>query len=212
MTIEKARRLQASCVIKLGGSLLDLPDLAVRLQNFLANFSRPRPVVVCGGGPTVDLIRKWDRLFDLGEEASHWISVRALTINSQVLERVLTNLKYTEALDDFEAIWSAGAVPVYDPYTFLREIDKHTADPLPRRWRVTSDSIACRLAVYLEAPEVILLKSSTVPANTTYEDAARGDFVDPHFPTVAVGVGRVVSVNFRDDAAEEILLLPPHPP
>ncbi|MCH7892075.1 MAG: hypothetical protein IH921_11295, partial [Gemmatimonadetes bacterium] len=53
--------------IGVGGSLLDLPDLAARLTNFLADFSRPRPVMVCGGGPTVELIRRWDREFDLGE-------------------------------------------------------------------------------------------------------------------------------------------------
>ncbi len=207
--IESTIDPRASCVIKVGGSLLDLPDLASRLTNFLADFSRPRPVMVCGGGPTVELIRRWDREFDLGEEASHWISVRALTVNAQVLARIVPHLRYTEALEELNDIWRAGEVPVYDSYTFLREIDEHGPHPLPRRWRVTSDSIACRLAAYLEAPEVILLKSTRVPEGISYEAAARQGLVDPHFPTVAVEVPRVVNVNLRAEIPEEIVLSPP---
>ena len=195
-------------MIKVGGSLLDLPDLATRLTNFLADFSRPRPVMVCGGGPTVELIRRWDREFDLGEEASHWISVRALTVNAQVLARIVPHLRYTEALEEFSGIWRAGEVPVYDSYTFLREIDEQEPHPLPRRWRVTSDSIACRLASYLEAPEVILLKSTSVPEGISYEAAARRGLVDPHFPTVAEEIPRVVNVNLRAEILEEVVLSP----
>ena len=88
--------MEASCVIKIGGSLLGLPDLAQRVANFLADFSRPRPVLTCGGGPTVDLIRRWDRLHGIGEEASHWISVKALGINAHVLAGALPGLELTD--------------------------------------------------------------------------------------------------------------------
>lgn len=206
--IESLRDARPSCVIKVGGSLLEVPDLADRLRNFLADFSRPRPVMVCGGGPTVDLIRHWDREFDLGEEASHWISVRALTVNAQVLARVVPHLRYTEAIGELSGIWSSGEVPVYDSYTFLREIDEHGPHPLPRRWRVTSDSIACRLAAYMQAPEVILLKSTSLPEGITCEEAARQGLVDPHFPTVAAEVPKVVTVNLREEYPEEVVLSP----
>jgi aspartokinase-like uncharacterized kinase len=195
-------------VIKVGGSLLDLPDLAGRLTDFLADFARPHPLMVCGGGPTVDLIRQWDRQFDLGEETSHWISVRALTVNALVLARAVPRLRYTESLDELRGIWSTGEVPVYDAYTFLRQVDESGPHPLPRRWRVTSDSIACRLAAHLEAPEVILLKSATVPEGITYEEAARQGLVDPHFPTVAQEVPRVVIVNLREESPVEMVLSP----
>jgi hypothetical protein len=64
---------------EVGGRLLDLPEMPGRLASLLADFARARPIVVCGGGATVDLIRDWDRLYGIGEEAAHWLVVRALT-------------------------------------------------------------------------------------------------------------------------------------
>jgi aspartokinase-like uncharacterized kinase len=187
-----------SCIIKLGGSLLELPDLPLRLRSFLSDFSRPRPVLLCGGGATVDLIRRWDRLFALGEEASHWISLQALTINALVLERACPELVRTVHHRELEAVWERGRVPLHDAHRFILDVDDHRPDPLPRRWRVTSDSIAARMAAAFGAEEVILLKSVTPREGLTVADAAREGLVDPHFPTAAAGVPRVVIVNLRE--------------
>ncbi|HAW32424.1 MAG TPA: acetylglutamate kinase, partial [Planctomycetaceae bacterium] len=40
-------------VLKLGGSLLDLPDLKDRLSEFLAQLQDRRPLLICGGGSAV---------------------------------------------------------------------------------------------------------------------------------------------------------------
>jgi len=198
---------KVSSIIKLGGSLLDLPDLPARLEKFFANSSRVRPVLLCGGGPAVDLIRRWDQAFDLGEEASHWIALKTLTITALVLERIVPGLKYVEAPAAFPAVWERGQIPVCDAYRFIVEIDELSDDPLPRRWRVTSDSVAARMASTLEAREVVLLKSISVPAGTTVEEAARQGFVDPHFPVAAPTGVRVVVVNLREKELREELLL-----
>jgi aspartokinase-like uncharacterized kinase len=200
--------MQVSSVIKLGGSLLDLPDLPGRVANFLADFSRPSPVLLCGGGDTVELIRRWDRSFDLGEEASHWIALQALTINALVIERAVPQLAYVQSPAEFAAIWARGQVPLYDAHRFIRDVDDHSPDPLPRRWRVTSDSIAARMARALGAAEVVLLKSVSVPENMTLDEAARQGIVDPHFPMAARDVPRIVAVNLRDDEPRETVILP----
>ena len=198
--------MEPSCVIKVGGSLLDLPDLPARLTNFLSDFSRPRPLLVCGGGPTVDLIRNWDRLFKMGEEASHWIALQALTTNALFLERILPSVEYVQTPKAFQALWKRRKAPLYDTYRFIRDVDERSNDPLPRRWRVTSDSIAARMAVCFGASEVVLLKSVTFPEGTTIEAAARNGIVDPHFPVATQGVPRVVVVNLREDEPRETLL------
>jgi aspartokinase-like uncharacterized kinase len=78
--------------------------------------------------------------------------------------------------------------------------------PLPRRWRVTSDSIAARIASHFGAPELILLKSVTLPERISMTEAANEGLVDPHFPTAAKDLERVISVNLCDDDPEESLL------
>jgi aspartokinase-like uncharacterized kinase len=200
--------MNVSSVIKLGGSLLGLPDLPARLRNIRADFSRPRSVLLCGGGETVEQIRRWDRAYGLGEEASHWIALRALTINALVLERAAPLVEHVESSGSFEAVWSSGKVPLYDAHAFIRDVDESAPDPLPRRWRVTSDSIAARMAAALGAGEVVLLKSVTAPEGITIAEAARQGIVDAHFPIAAEGIARVVTVNLREDEPREITLLP----
>ena len=199
---------EPSAVIKLGGSLLDLPDLPIRLTNFLADFGRPHPVVLCGGGTSVDLIRRWDRLFNLGEEACHSIALQALTVNSQVLAKAVPGLEYVTSISEFGRVWAAAHTPVYDAYRFILDVDEPRDDSLPRRWRVTSDSIAVRVASHLDASEVILLKSVTLPPRVSFEAAAREGWVDPHFPAVAREVARITSLNFREDEPPETIFFP----
>ncbi len=55
-------------VVKVGGSLFDLPDLGPRLVQFLARLPTREIILVPGGGPIADLIRKFDQLHGLGEE------------------------------------------------------------------------------------------------------------------------------------------------
>jgi aspartokinase-like uncharacterized kinase len=203
---DRIRLMEVSCVIKVGGSLLDLPDLPARLGNFLGDFSRPRPVLLCGGGPTVELVRTWDQLYDLGEEPSHWIALQALALNALLLERILPSLQRVESPKAFPGVWKGRKVPLYDAYRFIRDWDERSQDPLPRRWRVTSDSIAARMAAHFGAEEVVLLKSVTAPEGMTIVEAAQNGIVDPHFPVAVEGVPRVVVVNLREEEPRETLL------
>ena len=71
-------------VVKVGGSLYDLPDLGSRLRAWLTEQCAGDDVVlVPGGGGTADVIRHFDRVHGLGEETSHWLALRALTLNAQ---------------------------------------------------------------------------------------------------------------------------------
>jgi aspartokinase-like uncharacterized kinase len=195
-----------SSIVKLGGSLFGVPDLRARLANFLADFGRPRPILVSGGGPLVDCIRRWDRIYDLGEETSHWIALRLLSASSRVLERLLPDLQLVDSPDDCPALWQKGKVPLYDPFHFIADIDEEALDPLPRRWRATSDSIAARMAVTFGAEELVLLKSVSVPERLSRAEAALRGLVDPHFPVAAQGIPRVVAINLRSEEQAECIL------
>ena len=60
-------------VYKIGGSLLDLPDLARRVELIVSPQSDGRPLFVVGGGPTANIVREWDRVHQLGRR---WKTVR----------------------------------------------------------------------------------------------------------------------------------------
>src|SRR5262249_29874251 len=83
---------------------------------------------------------------------------------------------------------------------------ERSSEPLPRRWRVTSDSIAARMATLLGAPEVVLLKSITIPEGMSIVEAAHQGIVDLHFPVAARELQHLVGVNLREAEQREVSL------
>lgn len=179
-------------VVKVGGSLLDWPELGDRLQRWLAAIGTPRVVLVIGGGPAADLVRQRDRWDDLGEDKSHWLAVRAMTFNSFLMEGLLENARVVASLRQCESLWQDGIIPILDVHTFMVD-DGAGGSPLPERWQVTSDSIAARVARALNADELVLLKSVTWPGGDIAEAARRG-IVDEH---LVCELARAVKLKVR---------------
>jgi len=178
-------------VVKVGGSLYDLPDLGPRLERFLS--ARPSPVLlVPGGGPTADVIRRLDESHRLGEEASHWLALRACALNAHFLAALLLGTPVTGRLP----LESPRAI--LDPHAFALE-DESRPDHWPHRWDVTSDSMAVRAAGRCGAGELILLKSESWPDSERWDAAAARGFVDAFFPAALARTPglRVRAVNLR---------------
>ena len=83
-------------------------------------------------------------------------------------------------------------VYVLDPLPFCR-----ANQVLEHSWRVTSDSIAARVALELNA-DLTLLKSVELPSGKTWHEAARAGLVDDVFPALVKNSGlNVTWVNLR---------------
>ncbi len=92
-------------------------------------------------------------------------------------------------------------VRVLDCLAFARA-DESRPGALPHEWRVTTDSIAARVAAVVGADRLILLKSTDVPPGTPWEVAAANGWVDEHFPQIARTLACPVEVvNFRTGSA-----------
>jgi aspartokinase-like uncharacterized kinase len=184
------------CVIKVGGSLYDLPDLAGRLRDFLKSVAGRPYLLVPGGGTTVDVIRELDTCHRLGEERSHWLALRAMTFNAHFLANLLGNsLVIPDATSALEA-WQAGTVPILDAYAFALA-DREHVDQVPHCWQATSDAIAGRVARVMKARALVLLKSVTVPDPLDVEQAVRDGHVDACLPGVLGGAVHVRIENLR---------------
>jgi probable H4MPT-linked C1 transfer pathway protein len=167
-------------VVKLGGSLLDLNDLATRLRGFLATLGDARVLLVVGGGTAADLVRLRDQFDHLGDDPSHWLAVRAMSFNGFLVEALLPNSAVVPSLAQCRSAWEAGRVPILDAHTFLTSED--AADRrLPHTWSVTSDTIAAHVARLVDADGLVLLKSVAWP-NGDLAEAARRGIVDEFLP------------------------------
>ena len=182
-------------VIKVGGSLFDLQGLGSKLETWLRSLPSQQIVIIPGGGSPADAVRDFDRCHSLGDERAHWLALAALSLNARLLEGLLPGSKLVHERGACEASWSAGLVPVLDPYPFV-EADERRQGSLPHCWTVTSDSIAARVARIFGACQLILLKSIAIPTDLPWSEASRQGYVDGFFPKAAAGLN-VRAVNFR---------------
>lgn len=197
-------------VVKVGGSLLDWPELRPRLASFLETLrtsaSPSRLVLVVGGGGAADLIRRFDRIQGLGELRSHRLAVRSLDLTARMIEALDPRLyAAVETLADCLRPPN-GRIPILAPRRFLEEIDAQGSDPLRASWEVTSDSIAARIARAFPADRLILLKSAGPTEDLSAVRAARLGLVDEEFPRAGRGIERVSLLNLRSDSPREVRL------
>jgi aspartokinase-like uncharacterized kinase len=181
-------------VVKLGGSLLDLPDLPVRFRDWLDRQPPARWCMVVGGGRAADTVRRFDRWHGLGEERGHWLAVRAMQFNTRLV---------AAALGD----WPVVADPsrdddrpftLLDPHAWLARLE--AAEPgasVPHRWSFTSDSIAAHAAAWLGAGQLTLLKSTLPDGVSDVPSAAGQGLVDADFPEASTPIAIVTMVNLR---------------
>jgi len=161
-------------IVKVGGSLYELPDLRARLTAWLREYDAARVVLVPGGGAAADVVRDYDRAHHLGEEASHWFALRMLQINAHFLSRLLPQARViTSPRTD-------APLAILDMFAFAKD-DEDRYDHLPHTWDVTSDSLAVRAATVAGARELELLKSIDWDGSD-WPAAARAGVVDAHFP------------------------------
>jgi aspartokinase-like uncharacterized kinase len=180
-------------VVKVGGSLFDLPDLGPRLRHWLAGLGPASFLLVPGGGAVAEVVRDLDQCHHLGEEKSHWLALQAMTLNAHFLQTLLPSSCIVSRP------WPDGPGPfLLNAHSFAR-LDDHLPDRLPHTWQVTSDSVAARAAIVGAAHELVLLKSASLPKGATWDEVARAGLVDAFFPELVRKMDgvRVWSVNLR---------------
>lgn len=192
-------------VLKLGGSLLDLGDLPVRLRSVLKLLGNDQPLLICGGGDAADIVRRWHETHALDEEQSHWLAMDSIRLNQRLLLTLMPELELVSNRAAAESAWSRGRVPLLDLMAFisLEESQAETGTvPLPHTWDVTSDSLAAWVAIRWPASRFVLLKSAELPAQPsrwTLQAAADAGLVDRYFPNLGPNIPLAFWCALRDD-------------
>lgn len=187
-------------VLKVGGSLLDLPGLAIRLRQVLALRPQARPLLVAGGGATADVVRNWDRRHQLGDDLSHDLALLGMGLNEELFARLLSRARLVRNARQFDQATSDGCIPLLCAHCFLKWGEAAGHDALPHSWDVTSDSIAAWTARVLGAWELVLIKSVPCPVGIPSDEAARQGLVDYHFAEQARTIPEVSWCNAREVA------------
>src|SRR5262245_11339274 len=119
-------------------------------MSLLATAARRRTlVVVPGGGPFADAVRRADRHYRLDDSSSHWMAILAMDQYAYLLTALAPRARLVRSPRQL----AAGRLNVLAVSVWLRD-----ANPLPHSWEVTSDSIAAWVARRLRANRLVLLK------------------------------------------------------
>jgi aspartokinase-like uncharacterized kinase len=195
-------------VVKLGGSLLDLPDLSYRMNCWLGEQPVGSNVIVVGGGIWAEAVRTIDLVHKMDEVAAHWLCIRAMSISAH-LAATLLDLPVVDERSELMTNRSHCSNCVFDTHRFLKHDEPSLpGTPLPHGWHVTSDSIAARLADTLAADELVLLKSTLPRAPFDLASAIAQKLVDPWFPQAAQSLKRVRVVDLRAPNFPERSIVP----
>lgn len=188
MTRLPARELS---VIKIGGGLAAIPGALDRVCDEVGSVARDHTIlVVPGGGPFADTVRRFDRSPGVSSNAAHWMAVLAMDQYAHALgDRIPGAVLVEEPGAIFENL-NHGSVAVLLPSRWMR-----SADVLPHSWEVSSDSVAAFVAGALDATRLILIKPGTDLTET----------VDPYFvtalprgmPCSVVGYDRLEELSVR---------------
>ena len=181
-------------VVKLGGSLLTREDLISRLPEWFSQIDREirEPVenlVLVGGGALVDAIRSLDLIHPGDPHTIHWMCVDLMETNMRLVQAWFPHWKVLLSPQELRTCGSRGfetdSPSLVSVASFYR---RDTLSVLPNDWSTTSDSIAAKLAIEIDADELILLKSCKIDPKLTVEELAAAGIVDEALPMMAASI------------------------
>jgi aspartokinase-like uncharacterized kinase len=183
-------------VIKVGGSLFDLPDLGERLKTWFKSQPRSHNILVAGGGRLADEVRRQHELRPLDDFRAHWLCVDAMDMMAHLLHHRLVGSALCQKIAEIREPKARYSIFKVGEWARLFE-PMYQGTPLIESWDVTSDSIAARLAIVLQADELVLLKSADPPSDNLHDLAERG-YVDRFLPKLADELPPWRIVNMRN--------------
>jgi 5-(aminomethyl)-3-furanmethanol phosphate kinase len=163
---------QRPAILKLGGSLAR----GGRLREWLdaIRSQTRRLVIVPGGGPFADVVRRLQGEIGFDDAAAHEMAMVAMSQFGRALQSLRSGFELTASLEAIGAALAAGRTPIWSPERMA------VAAKLPASWDITSDSLAAWLAGKLRAERLILVKHAA--SGGAARALAAAGVVDPAFP------------------------------
>jgi 5-(aminomethyl)-3-furanmethanol phosphate kinase len=182
-------------VVKLGGSFAFEPPL----KDWLAAVATcsGRVVLVPGGGPFADAVRRAQKAMGFGDAAAHHMALLAMEQYGLALAALVEGLGPAASTAEMERVLRERKVPIWSPTAMVRE-----AEDIPPCWEATSDSLAAWLAGRIGATRVLLVKQvEPAAASRRLDQLVAQGIVDPLFGRFLAASGATAALAGPADHA-----------
>ena len=139
-------------VVKVGGSLLAVPELGPKLEIWLSRNADMQNILVVGGGEVADVVRRLEKPQQHTAQQAHELACRAMSLTARIVACSISDAEFCDRIETLSE--STSSIIIFDSSSWILE-----KDDVPATWDFTSDSIAARLACELDAEELVLFKS-----------------------------------------------------
>ena len=157
-------------IVKIGGSLYNSPYLKEWL-NQLTCLDGQQIVIVPGGGPFADQVRKASEKWNIDDISAHHMAVLAMQQYAFLLSSINSNLELLYSYKDI----TNQKLMVWLPY---RDVSNEC--DYPKNWQTTSDSLAVWLTCQLSAQNMSIVKSAEVESKI-YNKNIHSHLIDEYF-------------------------------
>ncbi|MBV8850704.1 MAG: uridylate kinase [Methylobacteriaceae bacterium] len=165
-------------IVKLGGSLARERHFARWIEAVRQYESGA--IIVPGGGPFADCVRDAQRTMRFSDAAAHRMALLAMEQYAIACASSFPEMVLMSEEPQLRLI-GRGRVAFWLPGRMALGVDD-----LPENWQVTSDSLAAWLALRLEAPALVIVKSIDVKTDRiTPGPLVEREIVDPLFARFA---------------------------
>lgn len=190
-------------IVKVGGSLLDLPDLGMRLLDLVALTRTATPLLIVGGGGVVEELRRLDGIHNFPPETTHRLALAGMSMTADLVAALHPRFRVSDSVFEARTLWDREMIPIFD----CRK--SGLIDDLSATWDITSDSIAACIALRCRANRLILAKSIPLPAvDLPMTAAVSMQLIDPQFPVWGTAGFSLGWCNLRES---ELRIQPWHP-
>lgn len=175
-------------VVKLGGSLINAPELSKWLET-LIKISDGKVLIVPGGSVFADAVRAAQQLTQVDDATAHRLALLAMDQFGLLLAGMNRNLVTASTeLEIAERGWQHRGIVWLPSHMVLAD------EQIAQNWQVTSDSLSAWIANKIGAEHLIIVKSADL---TVYQAEVKApalveaQVLDPAFP------GFIAAGNFN---------------
>lgn len=176
-----------TCVIKLGGSLLETAALPVCLAE-VNHYTGP-VVIVPGGGPFAEQVRIAQSQWHFDDVAAHRMAILAMQQMALLMHSLRPEHAIVSDIGRLRAVGQTQSALIWAP-----QIEQLDEAGIAASWDITSDSLAAWLAGRIDAEELIIVKSAQIPDQTNLQDLQQQGIVDVAFQRFTVQASYKITV------------------